>query len=76
MNSFALTPLNRSSQHYKPVYPSYSGSSYLNDNGQLVIHVKGNISEMENNVRKVAGTTNNVIYEQSEYSMNDLYTIY
>ena len=52
-------------------YPNYYGGAFTNDDGKLVIYVKGEIADHEEDFKKRAGT-NEIDFKTCEYSFKEL----
>jgi|GEM_PF-2603984 len=53
-------------------YPDYYGGSYIGDDGNLVIHVIGNIDECQTKIKNAIKNNNNYVIKQALYSYKEI----
>lgn len=77
MNSFVNTSVStRGTTQFEYIYPENYGGAYINEQGKLVIKIKGDESQMNSYMSNISTSDANVTYEKCNYSMNELYKIY
>ncbi len=58
-------------KHFGKNIPDYYGGAFINDKGNLVINIKGNLQDGKSKITKIIGSEN-VLFQTSKHSLNEL----
>lgn len=58
-------------KHFGKHIPDYYGGAFINDNGNLVINIKGNLKEGKSKISKIIGVRN-IIFQSAKHSLSEL----